>query len=219
MTNILITGADGSLGSSLVKQADKLGWRVYAMPKRLVEKADIDAFVADLPKMDYLVLNHGINHLSWIGETHEADEAIMANNVMQPYWTLNALVKNGHVCRAVFVTSQTYRVPQRTTALYCASKAALNHMMKVAARELAPKGWIINSVAPGKIEGTLMSDLTDKQVNDLRGWTQEQADGYAKSLIPMGRFTNKQEVTQVIFDTLNLPAYVNGTTVEIFGGL
>ena len=138
---------------------------------------------------------------------------------MSPYWVLNALVANGNVCRGVFVTSQTYRVAQRTTSLYCASKAALNQMMKVAARELAPKGWVLNAVAPGKIFDTKMSEMTDAQVNELRGWTQQQAEGYAQSLIPINRFTYKNEIAQVIFKTLEMPAYVCGSTVEAFGGL
>lgn len=216
---ILITGADGSLGSTLVDMAEKLNYEVIKMPKDLVNKPEIDKFISECGKVDSVIFNHGINHLSWIGETEEKDENILLVNVMSPYWILNALVANKNTCRGVFVTSQTYRVPQRTTSLYCASKAALNQMMKVAARELAPKGWVLNAVAPGKIFDTKMSEMTDAQVNELRGWTQKQAEGYAHSLIPLNRFTYKEEIAQVIFKTLDMPAYVCGSTVEAFGGL
>lgn len=216
---ILITGADGSLGSELVSMAEKLNYEVIKMPKDLINKSEIDKFISECGKVDSVIFNHGINHLSWIGQTEEKDEEILLVNVMSPYWILNALVANGNVCRGVFVTSQTYRVAQRTTSLYCASKAALNQMMKVAARELAPKGWVLNAVAPGKIFDTKMSEMTDAQVNELRGWTQQQAEGYAQSLIPINRFTYKTEIAKVIFKTLEMPDYVCGSTVEAFGGL
>jgi len=87
------------------------------------------------------------------------------------------------------------------------------------ARELAPSGWIINGLAPGKIEDTRMAELTDGQVMDLRGWSKEQADDYALSLIPMKRFTNKAEVVRVITWLLSAPAYVNGAIIDMTGGV
>ena len=92
-------------------------------------------------------------------------------------------------------------------------------MTRVMARELAPKGWVINSISPGKIEETTMTEMTDKQINELRGWTQEEADSYATSLIPMGRFTNKSEVSAAIIQLLYMPNYINGTNLDITGAI
>jgi len=169
---------------------------------------------------DYVVNNFGTNHLSWIGTTEEDDEDIMRWNVMGPYWVINYLVGNGNKpARVVNIASATHRVPQRTTSLYCASKAALVQMTKVMARELAPSGWIINALAPGKIEDTEMSQLTDQQVCELRGWSKEQADSYALSNVPMGRFTNRLEVTNAVFKLLEMPDYVNGICLDVMGGV
>lgn len=217
----LITGADGSLGSHLMGRIPS----AIGMSSGIKTKERIDLFFDDRPdmakKLDVLILNHGINHLSWIGDTPPEDEAIMLTNVMAPYWVLNKLVsmRKRKPMRVVFITSQTYRVPQRTTALYCASKAALEMMMRVAARELAPHGWVINAVAPGKIEDTMMSYLTDKQVMELRGWKREAMDEYAKALVPMGRFTTKAEVATAVLKLLELPDYINGTTINVTGGV
>lgn len=230
--NVLITGCDGSLGSYLEKHFGTFGWdtgdkaSVLGMPKCYYTKKAIDAFMianfAEITKLTCAVLNDGTNHLSWIGTTPEDDEQIMLRNVMAPYWTLNALVAlrgRSNPMRIVFVTSQTHKVPQRTTALYCASKAALTQMMRVAARELAPEGWIINAVAPGKIEDTEMSRLTDAQVLELRGWTEERAYGYAQKLVPMQRFTNRAEIANVIESVLSMPSYVNGAVIDATGGV
>jgi NAD(P)-dependent dehydrogenase (short-subunit alcohol dehydrogenase family) len=221
---VLITGADGSLGSALMLAAEQRFYQPFGMSRKVFQKRSIEKFLrdTDATRLDAAILNDGTNHLSWIGSTEKHDEEIIQRNVMAPYWALNALVAQRTVhnpMRIIFVTSQTYRVPQRTTSLYCASKAAATMLMRVAARELAPYGWVINAVAPGKIEDTRMSDLTDEQVCDLRGWSKHEADGYAKKLIPAGRFTNTEEISDIIFNTLEMPSYVNGTVIEAFGGV
>jgi 3-oxoacyl-[acyl-carrier protein] reductase len=169
---------------------------------------------------DLLVNNYGINHLSWIGTTVEQDEDILRVNVLAPYWIVNWFVGlEGRPMRVINIASQTYRVAQRTTTLYCASKAALVHMTRVMARELAPKGWIINAIAPGKIEDTEMATLTDMQVNELRGWSTAHADKYALSQIPMDRFTDRNEVTDAVMHLIKMPPYVNGTVLDMTGGV
>lgn len=167
---------------------------------------------------DRILICHGKNHLSKIGTTEE-DWGLLLHNVWQPYSFINALVKRGQPKHVVIIVSQTYRIPQRCTSLYCASKAALAHMIKVMARELAPSGWIINGLAPGKIVDTRMAEMTDKQVNELRGWTQEEADKYALSNVPMGRFTDTKEVCQGIDWLFEAPSYINGTVVDMTGGV
>jgi len=166
-----------------------------------------------------LVCLDGINHLSVIGETPVEDASILNRNVFLPYMLVNEMVAMGlGPMRCVFVVSQTHRIPQRTTSLYCASKAALAHLIKVMARELASKGWIINGLAPGKIVDTKMAELTDQQVLELRGWNKTAADAYATSNVPMKRFTNREEVCAAIDWLMAAPDYVNGTVVDMTGG-
>lgn len=221
---VLITGGDTGLGLKiaqklcndelLILETDKL---IGAIKKNML-KVYIDCCLYDY-KPDIIINNFGINHLSWIGETQEFDSRILEANVMTPYWVVNKIVSNGGVCKVVNISSMTYKVPQRTTALYCASKAAIVQMTKVMARELAPKGWVVNCFAPGKITGTLMTELTDSQVNNLRGWTQQEADEYATGLVPMGRFMDTDEAACIVFSILDMKDYVNGTVIEAFGGL
>lgn len=222
MKRFLITGAEQGLGyaiASLIRE-EGLG-EVYNLPGAYIRQGHhaIREVIQALPQITHVVNNFGINHLSWIGETPSEDEDILLCNVMGPYWVINDLVAKGDVCRVINIASQTYRVPQRTTAIYCASKAALVHMTRVMARELAPKGWVINALAPGKIPGTEMSALTDLQVEDLRGWGEEEADKYARSLIPMRRYTSAWEVAEAVRTLFEMPDYVNGTVVDMMGGV
>lgn len=220
---VVITGSDSSLGQMLMSTVPKETCFVGITSLELKSKNSIDLRIADILErvgpVTKVINNWGVNHLSWIGDTPEDDQNIFYDNVIAPYWIINALVASGQTCRVVNVASATYRVPQRTTALYCASKAALVQMTKVMARELAPKGWVINAIAPGLIEDTRMSEMTNEQVCELRGWNHKEMDGYARKLIPMGRYTNRKEVAKAIWKIFELPEYINGTIIDMMGGV
>lgn len=227
----LITGAEQGLGWEIKKQIESTIYRIGVLndpavicnlPGSVIRAGHtaITNFLEDEvpPGITHVVNNFGINHLSWIGTTPDQDERILTCNVMGPYWVINDLVARGETCRVVNIASQTYRIPQRTTSLYCASKAALVQMTKVMARELAPKGWVINALAPGRIPDTEMSRLTDEQVLELRGWTLEESQEYAASLIPMGRATSRREVAEAVLKLLDMPDYINGSVIDMMGG-
>jgi 3-oxoacyl-[acyl-carrier protein] reductase len=220
----IVSGAEQGLGQTLALHLLHAGYDVRNLPGEVCREGKwaiehhLDGLNIHINDLKVVINNFGINHLSWIGETPEEDEAIVNVNVMAPYWVINHLVRRLYIARVINVASQTYRVPQRTTALYCASKAALVQLTRVMARELAPKGWIINAIAPGKIMGTEMQQLTDEQVLTLRGWTEKEAERYAEGLVPAGRFTYRAEVATAIMDMLKLPDYVNGTVIDMTGG-
>lgn len=223
---ILITGADGSLGKVLMDKAghygyDPIGIKMEDMTSKSLIEAAMEDFKLKEVRVPGAIINcHGINHLSWIGKTKIEDMDIITENLLAPYWVINTAVAQGWgPCRVINVASQTYRVPQRCTALYAASKAGLVQMTKVMARELAPKGWVINAVSPGKMQDTKMSQMTDEQVLELRGWTKLEAENYALSNVPAGRFTSTYEIARVIYQTLAMPDYVNGAVIEAHGGV
>ena len=172
-----------------------------------------------MPPITHVVNNFGINHLSWIGTTTEEDEEILECNVMGPYWVVNALAARSAPCRVLNVASVTYRVAQRTSAIYCASKAALVQMTRVMARELAPAGWVVNAIAPGPIEGTSMTNRVNEQVRLLRGWTRDETEDYERRLIPMQRRTTVEEVAEAIIGIMALPPYINGACIDMTGGV
>lgn len=222
---VLITGAEQGLGLEIYNQISDsyLGAEVINLTGdwlRHTDQFDIQERLSLEHPFDVVINNFGINHLSPIGETPPQDCNILYLNAFIPYWIMNCLARTQgeHPTRVINIASQTYRVAQRHTALYCASKAALVQLSKVVAREMAPH-WQVNCVAPGRIVGTEMDRLTQAQILDQRGWKQEEADAYAKSLIPMQRFTDVEEVAELVLSVLSLPDYVTGTVIEAFGGV
>ena len=226
--NVFITGWNGALGGAISAAMIDQGHVVFGSSKGINNKPDMEAACAQQllegqkkrTHIDLLVLNDGINHLSHIGATPIDDGNIMDVNVMATYWALNwFMATESPPSKVVFIASQTHRVAQRTTALYCASKAAVVQMSRVAARELGPIGIQVNALCPGKIEDTKMALQTDAQVMDLRSWDRKHADEYAKKLIPMGRFTTKAEVAQAVMWLSQAPAYVHGAVIDMAGGV
>lgn len=211
----LVTGKNQGLASELVSQLSLKGYAV-----NLVHPEYLADFKYDGVDYDVIINNWGINHLSWIGETEDKDEEILYENIWKPYKLINNLVKNGNVpAKVINVSSITHRVAQRTSSLYCASKAAMVQMTRVMARELAPKGWQVNAYCPGKILSTEMTKLTDQQVLELRGWSNMEANKYALSLIPVGRFMTVKEAAENCLNILNFSHYVNGAIIEATGGV
>lgn len=90
-------------------------------------------------------------------------------------------------------------------ANYAASKAALIGMTKSIAREVGKRGITANVVAPGFIE-TAMTEQVD-------------AAGFLER-VPAGRLGTADEVAAVVRFLCSPPAaYVNGTVVQVDGGL
>ena len=173
----------------------------------------------------HLVYSAGYNQLDWaqnIFSTTFAD--VMAINVkgfldtMQILMDLHDQTSLPYKPSVVAISSDAARRPMRTSAVYCASKAALDMVVRVMARERAGQGWRINAVAPGKVSDTNMTKYVDLRVQEIRGWTPEYADAYERASSALGRPATPEEVAQVVADVLFGPAALNGAIVEVNGG-
>jgi 3-oxoacyl-[acyl-carrier protein] reductase len=92
-------------------------------------------------------------------------------------------------------------------ANYSAAKAALIGLTGVLARELAPKGITVNTVAPGAIDAGIVAGLSE----DLRRKLIE--------VIPMGRMGTTNDVASlVVFLSGPDAGYITGQTIAVDGG-
>ncbi len=94
---------------------------------------------------------------------------------------------------------------------YCAAKAAVIMMTRVAAAEWAPFGVRANAIAPG-VQHTPMWDS-----DVARGAIDEEA---ILAVLPAGRLGEPSEVGKLaVFLCSDAAAYINGSTVTIDGAL
>ncbi len=108
----------------------------------------------------------------------------------------------------VNITSVHEHQPRPGFAAYCVAKAGLGMLTKVMARELAPQGIRVVSVAPGAIETAMQGEQSDAD-------RREQEAG-----IPAGRLAQPSEVAALVGWLVSPEAaYVSGTSVVIDGAL
>jgi 3-oxoacyl-[acyl-carrier protein] reductase len=88
---------------------------------------------------------------------------------------------------------------------YSAAKAGVIGATKALAQEIARRGVTVNAVAPGFIRTDMTQDLKEQEL---------------KSLIPMQRFGEPDEVAEAIaFLASPKASYITGTVLSINGGL
>lgn len=226
MSTGIILGASSGIGESTLTHL-RLGMQQtwwLSPDKDELDVRDVRAvrsYVRAHAPLDYVVFSVGVNYLEWLGKLTSDDVFnVIDTNLSSFILFLDALVEAqpDHPARVVVVGSDAAERPLRTSIAYCASKAGLHMAVRAAARELGPKGWRLNVVAPGMTDHTGMQRYVDTRVAEVRGWSEEHMRSYeAQQEVVPGRI-NTNEVAQVILSTLTGPEHLNGSIITINGG-
>lgn len=223
----LILGMDpGNIGEAVniaLYRDEKIRGMVFApsiSQLDLRHAADIEKYIARNGPFDQIVYSAGINRLVWIKDLERDDLDFHSQVNSQGL----ALVMAAHERefptasgRLVAIVSDASDTPMRGSLAYCASKAAEAMTVRVLARELAPR-WVTVAVSPGVVEDTPMTTDIDQQVQDLRGWTAEEARAYEDKGSILGRRVTKAEIAETVLFALRGPAALNGSTITLNGG-
>jgi NAD(P)-dependent dehydrogenase (short-subunit alcohol dehydrogenase family) len=185
----------------------------------LADQSQIHRLIAELiecyGRLDVLVNNAGITATIPHSSLKEASAEIWRNlyevNVIAP-WTIiteaeSALRKSStDECPSciINITSHAGIRPKGASIPYSVSKAALNHMTKLLALNLAPS-IRVNGIAPGLVD-TPMS----------QNWTEARKLWQEKS--PMGRGAQPEEIAQIA-SMLVSNHYITGEVLLVDGGL
>ncbi len=233
---ILITGATGGIGNSLVKKFSNFGSLIVATgtndeklnnlkrnyPEIYIEKFKLDEhdkienFVENIDKkldgLDILVNNAGItlDNLS-IRLTEENWKKVLDINLTASFLLCKYAIKKmlkKKFGKIINITSIVGHTGNLGQANYSASKAGIVAFSKSLAIEYAKKNININCVSPGFIK----TDMTDK-INDE----------FKKTLIdriPQGKLGSGDDVSNcVAFLASDMADYINGETIHVNGGM
>lgn len=111
----------------------------------------------------------------------------------------------------VNVSSGVSTITPANSAVYTATKGAVDALTMVLSKELAVRNIRVNAVNPGMIatEGVVTAGFNE---GDMRNWIE--------SVTPMGRIGTVDEIASVVsFLASSDAAYVTGETLHITGGL
>lgn len=190
-------------GSALAVQADISD----SAAVRQLFKTTLDTFGG----VDVLVNNAGIMALAPLGDTDDATfDRLLAINVKGTFNTLREATRHlRDGGRIINFSSSVTALLQPTYSIYAATKAAVEAMTSVLAKELRGRNITINAVAPGPTATDLF----------LNGKPQEVIDRLAK-LAPLERLGEPADIAAVV-SFLSGPdgAWINGQTLRANGGI
>lgn len=107
------------------------------------------------------------------------------------------------------------------TAAYGASKAAAIHLAKVAAKEGAPRGIRVNTIAPGGVDTPIWDEMPFFQdmVSNRNGNRGAAMADMAAIATPLGRYARADEIAgQIAFLLSDAAATITGTVLVSDGG-
>jgi NAD(P)-dependent dehydrogenase (short-subunit alcohol dehydrogenase family) len=104
------------------------------------------------------------------------------------------------------------------TAVYGATKTAIQGVTRSFAIHLAPRGIRVNAISPG-ITDTPMQEKVLREVSRLRGLDYDQLSASRTDLVPLKRSAPPSEMASVVVWMLSdTAAYVTGQTIYVDGG-
>ena len=232
---ILITGATGGIGNSLVEKFNnykskilatgtneekleslKKKYNVETKRFKLDEHDKIEDFVEEVSKklggIDVLINNAGItlDNLS-IRLTEENWKKVLDINLTSTFlmckFVIKKMLKNkyGKIINISSIVGHTGNLGQ---ANYSASKAGIVAFSKSLAIEYARKNININCVSPGFIKTEMTDKISDEFKKNLL------------SKIPSGSLGTGEDVSNcVAFLASDMANYINGETIHVNGGM
>jgi len=235
--NIIVTGASGGIGNSIIKKLYEAGANILASGtkieklenlKKKFEKIKIISFDISQSKkveefidnatnelggnLDCIINNAGItqDNLAIRMSLEEWQKVISVNltsTFLMSKFAIKKMLKNKSG-KIVNITSVVGHTGNLGQSNYTASKAGIIAMSKSLAIEYAKKDININCVSPGFIK-TAMTDKIDEKFKDI-----------IISKIPSARFGEADDVANaVLFLSSNQSSYINGETLHVNGGM
>lgn len=173
----------------------------------------IEAAIAEFGRLDILVNNSGVWDVAPVELFTEAQyRRLFDVNVLGTLLTTQAAIKHlqdGGSIVNISSSITTLRTPG--TALYTATKAAVNAISGVLMKELAPRGIRVNVVSPGFVvtEGTKAAGIAGSQM-----------EAGIVSQTPLGRTGTPDDIGRVVaFLASDDARFVTGEELFASGGL
>ena len=233
---IIVTGASGGIGNSIVEKLNQYGANILASGTR-IEKLDelknkfnrvkilkfdisqsekieefIDNASNELGGLDCIVNNAGITQDNLairmnIEEWKKVIDINLTSSFLMSKFAIKKMLKNKKG-KVINISSVVGHTGNLGQSNYTASKAGIIAMSKSLAIEYAKKNINVNCISPGFIK-TAMTDKIDDKFKEA-----------IVSKIPAARLGEPEDIANaVLFLASAISDYVNGETMHVNGGM
>ena len=235
--NVIVTGASGGIGNSIIKKFSENGSNILASGTR-VEKLEelktkfknvkilpfdisqndkIEDFIDNATnelngKLDCIVNNAGITKDNLairmnFDEWKKVIDVNLSSTFLLSKFAIKKMLKNKSG-KIINITSVVGHTGNLGQSNYTASKAGVIAMSKSLAIEYAKKNINVNCISPGFIK-TAMTDKLDEKFKEV-----------IVSKIPSARLGEPEDVANaVLFLASSQSDYINGETLHVNGGM
>ena len=235
--NIIVTGATGGIGNSIIKKLYDAGANILATGTKdeklqelkkkfqniqtlkfdISQTKNLENFIEDATKklggkLDCMINNAGITQDNLairmsIEEWKKVIDINLTSTFLISKFAIRKMLKNKKG-KIINITSVVGHTGNLGQTNYTASKAGIVAMSKSLAIEYAKKNININCVSPGFIK-TAMTDKIDEKFKEV-----------IISKIPSARLGEPEDVANaVIFLASSHSDYINGETLHVNGGM
>ncbi|MDC3036632.1 3-oxoacyl-ACP reductase FabG [Candidatus Pelagibacter sp.] len=234
--NIIVTGASGGIGNSIIERLNVCGANILASGTRIeklqelkkkydrikISKFDISKFEEiekfiensskELGGIDCLINNAGVTKDNLairmdINEWQKVIDINLTSTFLMSKFAIKKMLKNKKG-KIINITSVVGHTGNLGQANYTASKAGIVAMSKSLAIEYSKKNININCISPGFIK-TDMTEKLDERVKDA-----------ILSKIPSARLGDPVDIANaVLFLASSQSDYINGETLHVNGGM
>ncbi|MDC1127452.1 3-oxoacyl-ACP reductase FabG [Candidatus Pelagibacter sp.] len=235
--NIIVTGASGGIGNSIIKKLSEAGANILASGTRIekleelkknfeglkilkfdISQSDkIEEFIENATSelggsLDGIVNNAGITQDNLairmsLDEWQKVININLTSTFLMSKFAIKKMLKNKSG-KIVNITSVVGHTGNLGQANYTASKAGIVAMSKSLAIEYAKKNININCISPGFIQ-TAMTDKIDDKFKEV-----------IISKIPSARLGEPDDIANaVLFLSSDQSNYINGETLHVNGGM
>jgi NAD(P)-dependent dehydrogenase (short-subunit alcohol dehydrogenase family) len=212
--NVIITGRNRE---ALNKAATELG--VSSILADQARLGDLDLLVAQVKEkfgnIDVLFINAGVAAFAPVEQMSEDQfDTIMNINFKGAFFTLQKFLPVMNDGASVInLSSINAYTGMPNTAVYAASKAALNALTRTAAYELASRNIRVNAVNPGPVNTAIFGKL---------GMPEEAIKDFATAMqnrIPLKRFGEPEDIANLVaFLASDESSFITGAEYNIDGG-
>ena len=176
-----------------------------------------DALAAREERLHILVNNAGANWAAPLADYPDASwDKVMNLNVKGVFHLTRFLVplleraaSDDDPARVINIGSiDGLQAPGLETYAYSASKAAVHHLTRVLAHQLAPKRITVNAIAPGPFESKMMAETLRRFGDAIR------------ASCPLGRIGRPEDMAgTAIYLASRAGAYLTGAVIPVDGGI